>query len=37
MNLNQAKLVPKQLTLNKLGDVGRSQIHWLATLSKTDS
>ncbi len=37
MNLSQAKPMPKQLNLNKLGDVGRFQIHWPATLAKTDS
>ncbi len=35
MNLSQAK--PKQLNLNKLGDTGGFQIHWLVTLTKTDS
>ncbi len=37
MNLSQAKPTPKQLNLNKLGDAGGSQIHWPATLAKTDS
>ncbi len=37
MNLSQAKPTPKQLNLNKLSDAGRSQIHWQATLKKTDS
>ncbi len=37
MNLSQAKPIPKQLNLNKLSDAGRSQIHWPATLEKTDS
>ncbi len=35
MNLSQAKPMPKQLDLNKLGDAGRSQIHWPATPKKT--
>ncbi len=29
--------MPKQLNLNKLGDAGGFQIHWPATLAKTDS
>ncbi len=37
MNLSQAKPTRKHLNLNKLGDVGGFQIHWLATLAKTDS
>ncbi len=37
MNLSQAKSTPKQLNLNKLSDAGGSQIHWPATLAKTDS
>ncbi len=37
MNLIQAKPMPKQLNLNKLGDAGGFQIHWPATLAKTDS
>ncbi len=37
MNLSQAKPTPKQLNLNKLSDAGGSQIHWQATLAKTDS
>ncbi len=37
MNLSQAKSARKQLNLNKLGDVGGSQIHWPAMLAKTDS
>ncbi len=37
MNLNQAKPERKQLNLNKLGDAGGFQIHWPATLTKTDS
>ncbi len=37
MNLSQAKPTPKQLNLNKLSDGGGSQIHWQATLAKTDS
>ncbi len=37
MNLSQAKLMPKQLNLNKLGDPGGSQIHWSVMLEKTDS
>ncbi len=37
MNLSQAKPTPKQLNLNKLSDAGGSQIHWHATLAKTDS
>ncbi len=37
MNLSQAKPTPKQLKLNKLSDAGGSQIHWQATLAKTDS
>ncbi len=36
MNLSQAKPTPKQLNLNKLSDAGGSQIHWQATLAKTD-
>ncbi len=37
MNLSQAKPTLKQLNLNKLSDAGGSQIHWQATLAKTDS
>ncbi len=37
MNLSQANPTLKQLNLNKLGDASGSQIHWLATLEKTDS
>ncbi len=37
MNLSQAKPTPKQLNLNELNDAGGSQIHWQATLAKTDS
>ncbi len=37
MTLSQATPIPKQLNLNKLGDAGGSQIHWPATLEKTDS
>ncbi len=37
MNLSQAKPTPKQLNLNKLSNAGGSQIHWQATLAKTDS
>ncbi len=37
MNLSQANPTPKQLNLNKLSDAGGSQIHWQATLAKTDS
>ncbi len=37
MNLSQAKPMPKQLNLNKLSDADGSQIHWQATLAKTDS
>ncbi len=37
MNLSQAKPARKQLNLNKLGDAGGFQIHWPATLAKTDS
>ncbi len=37
MNLSQAKPTPKQLNLNKQSDAGGSQIHWQATLAKTDS
>ncbi len=37
MNLNQEKSARKQLNLNKLGDAGGLQIHWPATLTKTDS
>ncbi len=37
MNLNQAKPAQKQLNLHKLGDADGFQIHWPATLAKTDS
>ncbi len=37
MNLSQAKPTPASLNLNKLSDAGGSQIHWPATLVKTDS
>ncbi len=37
MNLSQANPTPKQLNLNKLSDASGSQIHWQATLAKTDS
>ncbi len=37
MNLSQVKPERKRLNLNKLGDSGQFQIHWPATLSKTDS
>ncbi len=37
MNLSQAKPTPKQLNLNKLSGAVGSQIHWQATLAKTDS
>ncbi len=36
MNLSLAKPTPKQLKLNKLSNAGGSQIHWQATLAKTD-
>ncbi len=37
MNLNQSKPTPASLNLNKLSDAEGSQIHWQATLAKTDS
>ncbi len=37
MNLSRAKPMLQQLNLNKLGDAGGLQIHWLATLAETDS
>ncbi len=37
MNLSQARIERKKLNLNKLGDAGGFQIHWPATLAKTDS
>ncbi len=36
MNLSRAKPAREQVNLNKLGDRGGSQIHWPATLSKTN-
>ncbi len=37
MNLSQAKPARKKLNLNKLEDAGGFQIHWPATLVKTNS
>ncbi|MBS0653203.1 MAG: hypothetical protein JSR39_06685 [Verrucomicrobia bacterium] len=34
MNLSQAKPMPKQLNLNKLGDTGGSQSYWLSDAAK---
>ncbi|MBS0607367.1 MAG: hypothetical protein KF898_03600 [Parachlamydiales bacterium] len=34
MNLSQAKPATKQLNLNKLGDAGGSQSHWLPNVVK---
>ncbi|MBS0605704.1 MAG: hypothetical protein KF898_04860 [Parachlamydiales bacterium] len=34
MNLSQAKPAPKQLNLNKLGDAGGTQSHWLSDTAK---